>query len=222
MSPMTRPLLDRRFAPATDVMGFIEAPLEACVRACRTLLASLLDLDATAVERRQVGPGLASALAELVAVPEGRPGGGRPSRLLLAPTAAPSWTALFFGDGVDHRRVLGDLPDLLDGRAVTAYCEGDDDEGVVGFTLAAPGRAGMLDAVRVLIVERRSAAPEVQTYGDPLPGEPAEPASLDLDGLAAVLRTFGIAAFDTGFYLPPGTDAVLLEPASPATDPTGS
>lgn len=215
---MTRPLLDRRFAPATDVVGFVEAPLDECVRACRTLVAGLLDLDAGAVEQRQVGGGLEPALTELVVGPEGEQDGGSPSGyLLLAPTTAPSWTALFFGRGADHRQVVGDLPDVLDCRALTVY-----GNGAVGFTLAEPGRAGMLDAVRVLIVERRGSSPEVQTYGDPLPGEPADPAGLDLDGLATILRTFGIAAFDPGFYLPPDTEAVLLEPVPPAADPTGS
>jgi len=208
---MTRPLLDGRFAPSTELLGFVEAPFDRCVPAVRTLVAELLAIEPAAIGQQSLDGSLEEALAALTAE-------GSAARCLLVPTVGASWTAVFFADpvAIDPRSVAGDLPEALGCRTVLAYArpgrsDGPDGSSTVGLSLAEPGRAGLLDAVRVLVVERRGGAPVVQTYGDPLPAEPDDPARLTLDSLDRLLRSLGIDAFAAAAYLPPGTHAVLLD-----------
>jgi len=207
---MTRVLLDGRFLPVTRTVGFIDAPLDRCAGPFARIVAGRLSVDPAVLVRRLVPGPLEQALAELMPPRDGPSG----DRFLLAPTES-SWTAFFenAADGGDPRPVAGAVPDELGCRTVTAYIVAGDDGGwdILGFTLAAPGRAGPLDAVRVLILHRQDGGYEVQSYGEPLAAEEGDPAELDLGRLDRILRSLGIRAFDADFYLPPRTEGLLVE-----------
>lgn len=203
------PLLDGRLAPTTSVIGFVEAPLASCVDAVAEYVATHLDIGAGEVSRHRVPGNLEDALQTLRPLHEGAGG----DRYLLVPTRS-EWTAIFdnAADGGDPRPLTGMLPDRLGCRTASMYAVPGRGSTlrIAGLTLAAPGRAGMLDAVRVLVLDRRIGSPQVQVHGDPLPGEPADPADLDLQSLDRVLRGLGIHALDSRFYLPQEGGALLL------------
>lgn len=204
------PLLDGRFLPVTAVAGFVDAPLDRCVDAVVEAAAMRLLVDPGAADRQPVHGDipLAAALDELCDRPDHTTG------YLLAPTDGGRWTAMFedaAGPGV-LGDLVADLPDTLGCRTASVYVVPGVEEvpGIVGFTLAEPGRAGMSDAVRVLIVERANGPPEVQSYGEPLAAEPPDPATLDLEALDRVLRSLGVRAFDESFYLPAGSEGLIV------------
>ena len=205
-------LLDGRLTPTTGVIGFIEASLARCVDAVERYVATHLDIALDGVERRPVTGDLEDVLGALHPLHEG----ATADRYLLVPTRG-EWTAFFdnAADGGDPRPLTGMLPDQLACRTASVYAVPGKGSTlrIAGFTLAAPGHAGMLDAVRVLVVDRRAGSPQVQMYGDPLPGEPNDPADLDLESIDRVLRGLGIHAFDARFYLPEGTEGLLLSAA---------
>jgi hypothetical protein len=204
---MTRLLLDGQLAPLGTVVGFIEAPLARCVDPVARIFAGTRGVAPERIGRSPVPGPLRPALAELPAA-----NGPSADRYLLMPTDGP-WTAFLDNSpsGGDPRRIAGTLPDELGCRTATVYAVPGADGGfdVLGFTLAAPGHAGLLDAVRVLILEQEDGRPRVQTYGEPLPGEP-DPVALSLDSLYRILRSLRIRAFDEDWYLPDRTEAVLL------------
>jgi len=211
---MAGPLLDDRLAPLGRVLGLIEAPLDACLEPFIRLVARGLPADEVDIARQPARGPLDRALAALLPATD-RPAG---DRFLLAATSG-RWTAFFENGagGGDPRTYAGFLPEELGCRTATVYAvpagpgetDGPGGFAVLGYTLAAPGRAGRLDAVRVLVVHRVDGEREVQSFGDPLPGE-GDPAGFDLDRLDGVLRSLGIRAFDPDWYLPAGTEGVLL------------
>ena len=81
--------------------------------------------------------------------------------------------------GGDPRPVAAELPDRLVCRCAIAMAVPEpcaDQKNLqrfqtLGIYLAAPGRAGWADAVRILIVSRQGGETRVQTYGNPLPAE---------------------------------------------------
>jgi len=207
------PLPTGRLALITGAFGFVEAPLERVTEPYAALVAARLTIEPGALRRQSVPGPLAAALGRLEPLREG-PGPG--DRHLLAPTDG-DWSA-YFENAVpgDPRVAAAELPDRLGCRTLVLYAEPSDPEdsasplSTVGFTLSGPGRAGMLDALRVLIIDAGDREP--QTYGDPLPFEDTHPRDLGLElgWLDRYCRALGLRPFDQDFFFPPGTDGVLL------------
>jgi hypothetical protein len=192
--------------PLPGTFGLVEAPLARVVEPYAEVVARRLGVKPSALYRSRVSGPLDRALARL----EGPSGG----RHLLAPTTA-DWVAYFESAlRADPRPVAAELPDRLNCRTLLLYASPSS---TVGFALRGPGHAGMLDAIRVVIVSADEREP--QTYGDPLPFEDTAPRNLrlGLDWLDRYCHALGLRVFDPGFYFPRASTGVLLsgQPVSP-------
>jgi hypothetical protein len=191
---------DPRLAPPTAAFGLAESSLEGLADPFAELVG--------ARGREPVAGPLDSALEQLLE---------RDHRFLLAPTDG-DWVAWFENASPpDPRPIAADLPERAGCRTLTVYASPRDRDdlasplSIVGFTLQEPGRAGLLDAVRVLLVYDDE--PHPQTYGDPLPFEDADPEDLglDIDWLDRYLRALGVRPLDAGFYFPSGATGLTIE-----------
>jgi hypothetical protein len=206
-------LASGRLRRVTEVFGFVEAPLDRVVDPYTTLVATQLGIAPAELSRRPVAGPLTEALGELEPL---RADSSSGDRHLLAPTAS-DWVA-YFENAIpgDPRLVAAELPDLLGCRTLVLYATTSHADApastlkTVGFTLSAPGHAGMLDALRVLIVDADE--PQPQTYGHHLPFEDADPRDLrpELNWLTRYCAVLGLHPFDPGFYFPPSAEGVLV------------
>jgi hypothetical protein len=187
-------------APPTAAFGLAESSIEG-------LADPFAELVGARGRERVAGP-LDAALAALLE---------RDQRYLLAPTDS-DWVAWFENASPpDPESLAADLPDRAGCRTITVYARPRDADdpasalSIVGFTLQEPGRAGLLDAVRALLVYDDE--PHPQTYGDPLPFEDADPEDLglDIDWLDRYLRALGVPALDPSSYFPSGATGLTIE-----------
>jgi hypothetical protein len=151
-------LLEGRMLPTTGVIGLLDHDLDdELADAFCAVVAPRLQVEPAALQREPVTGPLGDALERL------RPLAPTPvgNKYLLCPTDS-SWTAFFdnASTGGDPRPVAAELPDKLGCRSL--YVMAVPEPGAqhpngerfrtLGFSLAAPGRAGWADAVRVLMI----------------------------------------------------------------------
>jgi hypothetical protein len=210
-------LLNGRFLPTTGVIGFAEHQLDGqLVDAFCAVVAPRLELEPGALRRERVSGPLAGALERLRPLAPALFG----DAFLLCPTIGP-WTAFFdnASTGGDPRPVAAELPDRLGCRSLIVMTVPEPGASqpdaarlrIVGFTLAAPGRAGWTDAVRVQLVTRDNGGTQVQSYGDRLPAEDDDdPRAMGVEQLDGYMKSLGVNAFDASAYFPDGSTGLLI------------
>jgi hypothetical protein len=211
-------LLEDRFAPITDSMGFVEAPIAHVAAALR---APQPDVSGEIRLHRVEGP-LARAVEALL--PLTMP---IVVRTLLVPTTSP-WTALFNNSklGTDAFAALSWLARHLSCRCVriTAVPDAGERYGASMFELLGPEQTDWLNVVRSIHAMNDGGRWRFGATGTPQPFEEPEHYTarrvrdrLPFEVLARYCRALGIQPFDEGFYLPPEQPAAtLIERVLPA------
>jgi hypothetical protein len=209
-------LLDDRWAPITDSMGFVEAPIARIVAA---MISPPPDVEGEIRCRSVDGP-LSQVLAALL--PLTMP---IVVRTLLVPTSQP-WTALFNNSklGTDAFAVLSWLARQLSCRCVriTATPDAGGRYGASMFELLGPAQTDLLNVVRSIHAMNDGGRWRFGVSGTPQPFEEPDRYTarrlrdrLPFDVLDRYCGALGIRPFDEGFYLPREQPAALIERVLP-------
>jgi hypothetical protein len=220
-------LLEDRWAPVTEEMGFLELGAEQAVQAFATWHRGLVISRDSTIEVLPVSGTLEQVLSRLLPL-----SGGETRRRLFIPTRS-AWTAYVSNQwtGTDAASPMSYMAKRLSIRglrvvAVPHTLRGDQGRyGAVMLDVFGPEQPGKIsNTVRVVEVANDGGRWVFVQSGEPFPFEQVEQYQarrvrdrFTFEMLKDYLRHLGLAPFEEDFYLPPGTCAWLVQKTGPFT-----
>ncbi|HLL05610.1 MAG TPA: hypothetical protein VK539_33885 [Myxococcaceae bacterium] len=222
-------LLEDRWAPVTEEMGFLELGAEQAAQAFTTWHRELVTSEGFTFEVLPVTGTLEQVLSRLLPL-----SGGETQRRLFIPTRS-AWTAYVSNQwtGTDASSPMRYMARWLSIRsmrvvAVPHTLRGNHGRyGAVMLSVYGPERLEKIsNTVRALAVANDGGRWVFEQSGEPLPFEQVEQYQarrvrdrFTFEMLKDYLRHLGLAPFQEDFYLPPGSRAWLVQKTGPFTTP---
>jgi hypothetical protein len=220
-------LLEDRFAPITSTIGFLECDAATATRGKREWTSQILaPSGSTITERVLLGLSFTQQLEQLLPLTS-----VIRRRELFVPTTGP-WTAYFDNGyrGTDAATPISQLALRLGcrGLRITSVPNTVRDRqrfgrfGAAIFELYGPERTDWLNRIRSIAAVNDGGSWSFSAQGMVLPFEQPERYTrkkvrerFDHELLRSYLEALGIRAFDSDYYAPIGSSAVLLERSGP-------
>jgi hypothetical protein len=219
-------LLEDRWAPVTEEMGFLELGAEQAAQEFATWQRGLVASDGFTLEVRPVTGTLEQALSSLLPLTSGE----RQRRYLFIPTRS-AWTAYVNSvwTGTDAASPMRYMARRLSIRclrvvAVPHTLRGNQGRyGGVMLDVFGPEQPGKIsNTVRVVEVANDGGHWVFVQSGEPFPFEQVEQYQarrvrdrFTFEMLKDYLRHLGLAPFEEDFYMPPGSCAWLIQKTGP-------
>jgi len=221
-------LLEDRWAPVTSTMGFLELGAEPAAQAFATWHRELPTSQGSTLEVLPVAGTLEQVLSSLLPL-----SGGETQRRLFIPTNS-AWTAYVSNQwtGTDAASPMSYLARRLSIRCLrvvtvphTLRKDGGGRYGAVMLDVYGPKQPGKLNnTVRVVEAANDGGRWVFVQSGEPFPFEQVEQYQarrvrdrFTFEMLKDYLRHLGLSPFEEDFYLPPGSQAWLIQKTGPST-----
>jgi hypothetical protein len=221
-------LLEDRWAPVTSTMGFLEWEAEPAAQAFATWYRGLPTSQGFTIEVLPVSGPLEQVLSSLLPL-----SGGETQRRLFIPTRS-AWTGYVENGwtGTDAASAMSVMAWRLSTRCLrvvavphTLRKDGSGRYGAVMLDVYGPDQPGkILNYVRALGASNDGGRWVFDESGEPFPFEQVEKYQerrvrdrFTFEMLKDYLRHLGLSPFEEDFYLPPGSQAWLVQKTGPFT-----